>query len=40
MKTFVLIAVVFAAALPVWSEAQYGSRPVNTTQDVPTMEFS
>lgn len=40
MKTFVLLAVVFAIALPVWSEAQYGTRPVNTTQDVPSMEFS
>ncbi len=40
MKTFVLLAVVFAIALPVWSEAQYGTRPVNTTQDVPSMDFS
>ena len=26
-------------AVPVWS-VQYGTRPVNTTQDVPAMEFS
>lgn len=25
---------------PLWSEVQYGVRPVNTTQDVPTLEFS
>ncbi len=40
MKTLLLITFVLALVLPVQAEVQYGVRPVNTTQDVPALEFS
>ncbi len=39
-RNFKLLACALVLALPAWSEAQYKVRPVNTTQDVPVMEFS
>ncbi len=40
MKFLFLIPFGLALAMPMWSEVQYGPRPVNTVQDVPTLEFS
>ena len=40
MKLLLLLPLGMSFAAPSWSEVQYGIRPVNTTQDVPTLEFS
>ncbi len=40
MKIMLLIPLGIALSSPIWSEAQYGTRPVNTTQEVPSFDFS
>ncbi|MBQ9539466.1 MAG: tetratricopeptide repeat protein [Treponema sp.] len=40
MKKLFLIPFCMVLFMPIWAEVQYGSRPVNTTQDVPTLDFS
>ncbi|MCR5623595.1 MAG: tetratricopeptide repeat protein [Treponema sp.] len=40
MKILFLLPLGLALSMPVWSEVQYGTRPVNTVQDVPALDFS
>lgn len=40
MKILFLLPLGLALALPVCAEVQYGTRPVNTVQDVPSLDFS